>query len=225
MNQRHKLTQRRFQRANAERRFVECAFLVGAVVRRVVGGDEVYDAVAQALYHRVHIRLLAQGRVDLGGGIVGGGRKRRVSPGAVNAIGSPAKNRLVGQREVVRSNLRGYIHHALLLGAAHQFQRARCAQVRHMIASSGEPGQVDVAGNHDVLGGVGDALYAQTIGYPALVHRAAVEQLRLFAVVDDGQAHRGAVAERLAHDIGIGDRVAVVAEAHCARLGEFAHLR
>ena len=52
-----------------------------------------------------------------------------------------------------------------------------------------------------------------------------MKQFRLFAVIDDGQAHRRAVAESLPHDVGVGDRVAVVAEADCARLCEFAHLR
>ena len=135
-----------------------------------------------------------------------------------------AQDSVVAEREVVGRDLAGDLQ-TPALGVEHQAERGRGADVGYVVAAAGQLGELDVAGHHDLFGGVRDAREAEPVGYPALAHGAAIEQLRLLAMVDDGQAECGAVAERLPHEVGVGERVAVVGEADRAGLGELAHLR
>ena len=130
---------------------------------------------------------------------------------------------LVVEREVVRRHLRSYVQ-ALRPGAAHQLDAAGGAEVGDVHVRAGLAGKGDVAGNHVLLGGARDALEAEAGRDPAFVHDAAGE-LRVLAMVDDRQVEGGGVLEGVAHDAGVRDGVAVVAEADAACVRQLAHLR
>ena len=96
-------------------RLVELHLLVVHGVGRVVGGDAVDGAVAQALEQRPAVGLAAQGRVHLGGGVV-----------------LAVLHQLVGQQQVVRRRLGGDAHAAGLAPAGRRpprprSRRGRCA--------------------------------------------------------------------------------------------------
>ena len=76
MNDGEDASQCRFQVGDAGRSGLVLAVLVGGAVGCMVGGDAVDDAIAQSSCHREAVGRLAQGRVDLGAGVVRGQRRR-----------------------------------------------------------------------------------------------------------------------------------------------------
>ena len=125
---------------------------------------------------------------------------------------------------MVRGDLAGDVLHPARLGLPHELDGARCARVRYVQTAAGQLRERDVPGDHDLLGGARDALYAQQARHPALVGQPLPAQLGDLAVVDDRQAERRAVGQRLPHDVRVVDGEAVVAEADDAGLRELAHL-
>ena len=71
----------------------------------------------------------------------------------------------------------------------------------------------------------GDAAQAEASRDPAFVHDAAGGERRVLAVIDHGQAEHAGVFERAAHQVGVGDRRAVVAEGDGAGLRQFGEVR
>ena len=78
----------------------------------------------------------------------------------------------------------------------------------------GDLGEADVAGDHDVLGGVWHAGKSQSHRLETLVHDAAHGELGHLAVLHDHAVEHLGVLEGAAHQGGRGDRCAVVGEGH-----------
>src|SRR4030042_6163713 len=70
MHQGHKAAQRRLQAADAEGCQAELAQFVHDGMGRMVGGNSVDSAVAQAVSQRLNVSICAQGRIDLSVGII-----------------------------------------------------------------------------------------------------------------------------------------------------------
>ena len=173
-------------------------------MRRVVGGDGVDGAVAQAGDQRLLVGGQAHGRVDLGVGVVGGAQ-------------------VVGAGQVMGRGLGGDLH-AALLGLADQLHASLGGDVADVDGQVQRLGQHDVAGDLHLLGGAGGAAQAQQRGVVALVHHALVDQVDVLAVVEHRHAKRGAVLHRKAHQQRVHHGLAVVGDGDRAGLGHVADL-
>ena len=88
-----------------------------------------------------------------------------------------------------------------------------------------EAREQNVADHHDLLGLGGNSLEAESRAHDSLVHRAAVRERELLAVIDDGNAERLRVLERRAHEVRAHDGAPVVAHRDRARAHHLAELR
>ena len=94
-----------------------------------------------------------------------------------------------------------------------------------MHVSARAPREENVADHHDLLGLRGNSLEAEPRAHDPLVHRAAVRERELFAVIDDGNAEGLRILERGAHEVRAHDRAPVVAHRDRARADHLAELR
>ena len=176
-------------------------------VRRVIGGDAIDRAVDDA----------GDDRLDVGCAVRSGG----ITLVARVVFGAG----LVGEREVVRSDLAGD-RQAAALGLAHERDRAADRHVRDVVPGAGPLDQLDVARDHDRLG-LG-RLPAQTDarGHLALVHHTALGEAEVFGVLHHRQLERLCVLERAAHQPGADDGSTIVGHGddaafeHLAELGQ-----
>ena len=183
--------ERRLEPDDAVRRVGELALLLVVVVRRVIGRDEIDRAVRHRLLQRRDVVRGAQRRVHL--------RVRVV-----------ALDRVFRERDVMRTDLRRHVD-AALLPPANQLDRSARAHVAEVDVPAGAPREEDVADRHDLFGLGRNALETEPRADDAFVHRAALGERRLLAVVGDGNAERARVLERRAHQVRARDRLAVVA--------------
>ena len=122
----------------------------------------------------------------------------------------------------MRTNLRGHAH-AARLGPANQVDAAAGRDVHHVHAAAGGIGQRDVAGSHDVFGRGRHARQTQDHRDEPFVHDAALGQLAHFGMIQNWLVEHLAVFECPAHQLGVVDRGAIVAEGHGAGLHELAN--
>ena len=111
----------------------------------------------------------------------------------------------------MRRGLGGHAH-AAALRPAHGIDAAGGRNVHDVHPPAGRLGQGDVAAGHHVFGRGGHAGQPEHQRDQPLVHHAALGQLADFGVVEDRLVEHQAVFERPAHQLGIVDRRAVVAE-------------
>ena len=90
-----------------------------------------------------------------------------------------------------------------------------------MEPAAGQFGQSQIPGHHRILSGRRNAGQAQAGRRPTLGHYAAGAKGMFLAVVDDGPTQIQGVSQRQAHQVGVIDRVAVVAVSHDAGGGQF----
>ena len=190
---------------HAEGRQLELAGLLVVGVGGVIGGDAVDGAVGDALD-------------ELGGVLCGAKRRVHLERGGVVVA-----DVVLGQEQVVRGDLAGDAH-AGGLGAAHELEPVGAGEVLDVQVGAGELGQLDVAGDVDLLAGRGPAQHAQAGGGDALVDLAGVDQALVLAVVHDGAAELYGVVHDAAHHAGVLDAAAVVGEGHGAVGAHVAHL-
>ena len=159
----------------------------------MVGGDGVDRAVGEPRFHRRHVGVGTQGRVDLERGV------ERLTLA-------------VGEREVVRRDL-GRDRDAPVLRVAHEVDGGRGRQVEEVDGRAGELGEQDVPGDDGRFGRLRPARDPEAAGPRAFVHVPAGGERRVFGVLgDDGAGQRMGVLERAPHDAGVGDTSTVVGE-------------
>ena len=130
----------------------------------------------------------------------------------------------------MRRRLRGHAD-AACLGAPDDLRGAPRAHVRHVHVPARQLREERVAGDHDRLGRVGNALHPEPRGGPALVHDAVPLEIGILGVLDDRHAQGAGQLERPAHDLRVPHRLSVVGDRDRARLDQlldlgqgFAHL-
>src|SRR5450759_2675619 len=177
-------------------------------VRRVVGRYHVDGPVGDRLQHRGYVLFRPQGRVHLQVGVV-------------------SHQAGVVQREVVRRRLAGDRKPGFLR-RADQIDGAGRREVRQVTARPGLLRQADVPEDPDALGLGWNAPEPEESRVVALVHLSVGGEALLLAVRDDHRPHGAGVLHGPAHYLGVGHRVAVVAESfdpgaarpHLAHRGE-----
>ena len=87
---------------------------------------------------------------------------------------------------------------------------------------AGQPGERDVAGDHDLLRGGGHARDAEPARPAPLVHGAAGGQAGVLAVLGEGDAEALGVVEGAPHERAVLDAGAVVGEEHHPQRGQLA---
>ena len=125
---------------------------------------------------------------------------------------------------MVRRDLRRHVD-AALLAPANELDAPLRAHVREMDVAARAPREENVADHHDLLGLRGNSLEAESCADDPFVHRAAVRERELFAVIDDGNAERLRVLERRAHQVRAHDRAPVIAHRDRAGADHLAELR
>ena len=118
----------------------ELDVLLERTVRRVVGRDGVDDAVVQGADDGLAIGFGAQRRIHLGVRVVGLAFFR-------TDRGRRARDRFIGQREVVRRRLGGHAD-AAAFRFTDRADAAGGADVRHVQPRAGQLGEEDVALDH-----------------------------------------------------------------------------
>ena len=178
-----------FQPYDAHRTALEAARLFLGGVRRVVGGDHVDRAVAQALEQRV---------------AVGGGAQRRVHLEAAVLL-----QIVLAQREVVRRGFAGDVHAALLRRADQRDAFLR-RDVADVIGAFRLVRQLQVALDRPPFALGDDAAVIVRLGIAPRVNVAAVQQRIVLAVRRDDLAKRRRARHGLAHDRGVLHAASVV---------------
>src|SRR6201999_4309307 len=184
------------------RRLLEGDFLFLRLVRRVVGGDGLDRAVAQAGDQRLAVGLGAQRRVHLEAGRV------------------EAADLVVGEAEGIRAGLGAGLDSGGL-GGGDGLDRLGGGEVLDVDPGVLVAGQRRVAGDHRRLRDAGNAGQADRGRDRTLVHDAVAGEGRLLLVQGDVAAAEVLVLEGAAHDVGAADRQAGVGEADRTRFGEF----
>ena len=190
---------------HAHRRLLEGDLLFLRLVRRVVGGDALDRAVAEAGDQRLAVGLGAQRRVHL------------------EALRVEAADLLVGQAEVVRAGLGADLDPGRL-GGGDRLDRLGGGEVLDVDAGVLVAGEGGVAGDHRRLRDAGDAGQPERGRDRALVHDAVAGEVGVLLVEGDVAAAEALVLEGAAHDAGAADRQAVVGEADRAGFAQFDHL-
>ena len=197
--------ERGLEPGDAERRLLEGHLLLVPRVRRVIGGDAVEGAVAQALEEREAVGFGAERRVHL---------RVRVE----------RANGLVGEAEVVWRHLGGDRDTARL-GGADRGDRGSRRHMHDMQRTLLICGEGEIALDHHRLGERRPAGQAELGRHRALVHLPVAGQRRLLLVQRQRAPGDGAVGERVAHHPGGRDRPAVVGERDRAERRQLRHLR
>ena len=206
--------ERGFEAGNAVGRALKLDFFFVACVGGVVGGEAVDGAVGEALEEGLAVGLRAQGRVHLGIGVEGD-----------RSIRAAGADRLVGEREVVGSDLAGDVQ-AVSLGPADGVQGEGGGDVLHVQvradAFGGEdvPDELDVAFDDAGFGFGGIAAQAEPEGHGAGVHDGTVREAGVLGVLRNGQAEAAGAQECGAHHGWIEDGLSVVGEAERSGRGE-----
>src|SRR5208283_4726972 len=128
-------------------------------------------------------------------------------------VGVERAEPLVGEREMVGAGLGGDLDPASL-ALADQLDGASRRDVLDVQPAARDLGEADVAGDHDVLGGVWHAGKSESHRLETLVHDAANGELGHLAVLHDHAVEHLGVLEGAAHQGSRGDRRAVVGEGH-----------
>ena len=198
--------QRALEPDHAVRGRVPLARLRLGRMRCVVGRDDVDRAVGETLAHGEHVLLAPQRRVDLEARVVAAGE-------------------VVGQQQVVRSDLGGDVD-AATLRPPDDLDRSCRRQVADVQAGADVLGEQHVARDDRLLGDGGPAGETELGRDGALVHLRALGEPRVLCVLGDDAVERLHVLERSPHDQRIPDAEPVVAEdAHPgARVGHRAEL-
>ena len=189
----------RLQASDAVGSVVELHFLLMHGVGRVVGSDHVHYAVQDGLDHGVAVGRRAQRRIHLGVGVV-------------------HAHVLVGEQEVVRSNLAGHAQ-PIAAGLAHGVQRGGRGGVGHVQVGADLAqlrDQPNVALHHAGFGLRRHSPQPQLEGDRPQIHAGALRQPRVFRMLDDGQTHARRSGQGLAHHAVFQNGVAVVAHSHSA---------
>ncbi len=174
------------------------------IVRRVIAGDAVDDAVGEAGCDGAPVRFPTQ-------------RRRQLGEGAVIA------DLVLVQREIGRSGIAGDAQ-PFLLGLADRFDRGGGRDVRGVIARAGPAHQMQVALDHHHFGIGRDARNAETGGQLAIVHRPAIGEARLFRMLDHQRIEAARIGQGAAHHLHVAHRMESVGEAERAAIGQQRHL-
>ena len=124
----------------------------------------------------------------------------------------------------MRRDLRRHVDPALL-PPANELDAPLRAHVREVHVSARAAREQNVANHHDLFGLARNSLEAEPRADDPLVHRAAVRERELLAVIDDGNAEGLRVLERRAHEVRAHDRAPVVAHRNGAGADHLAELR
>ena len=174
-------------------------------MRGVVGHDAVHRAV--------------DNRVDDGLGICSGAQRRVHLESGVVVVADC----VFREEHVVRGDLAGDVD-ASGLACADELDTVAGGEVLNMQVRAGEPRELDVAGDVDLLAGGRPAQHAQARGSDTLVDLALVDQGLVLAVVHDRMAKLDGVVHDTAHHAGVLDTAAVIGEGDGAMCVHVAHL-
>ena len=197
--------ERRLQPRRAHRRLLERDLLLLPRVRRMVRGDAVDRAVAQAGDQRPAVGLGAQRRVHL---------QARVQP---------LEDRLVGEREVVRGAL-GRDRDAGRPDDRDRLDGLARRQMLDVDAAALVAGDGGVAGDHGQLGDTRNAREPEPRGHLPLVHDAGAAERGVLLVQREQPAAQPLVLQRAAQHRRTVHRLAVVREAERPRVAQLGHL-
>ncbi len=196
----HAKAQRRLQAGNPIRRIFKLDFLLMHGVGRVIGGDGVHDAIQNGLDHGVSIKRGPQRRVHL---------RVRVVEAHV----------LFREEKMVRSHFASDAQ-AAAPGLAHRSQRRGGGCVRHVQVDAGVAqlgDQPNIALHQAGLSLSRHAAQPQLERHRSSVHAGALRKPCVFSVLDHAQSHARRGNQRLAHDVVLQYRVAVVRHGDGAR--------
>ncbi len=115
--------------------------------------------------------------------------------------------------------------HAVGLGPADELHAPRGRQVEDVDAGPGEPGQLDVAMDHQLLGDRRPAGQAELAAAVPLVHHRALRERGDLAVLGEDDVEAERVLHRPAHQQRVLHAVAVVGEDPHARGDQLAERR
>ena len=169
-------------------------------MRRVVGGDDIDRAILETLDDRFLILSGAQRWVHLELRIV-----------ALDAV--------IGERDVVGGGL-GRDFYPARFGAADQVDGVLRRDVLQMNVGAGVGRKDGVAGDDQVLSGVGPALQTESGGNHAFVHHRPHRHRMVLAVVHQRQIEHLGVFAGTAHELVALDAVAVVGDRDYASAGQ-----
>ena len=171
----------------------------------MIGDDSVDGAVDDALTDGLGVLVGAQRRVDLERGVVG----------LVQVV--------LGQEHVVRSGLAGNLNTSGLTGT-HDLQAMGGGDVLNVQLGAGQLGDLDVAGDLELLAGSRPALESQTGRDLALVDLAVADQVLVLAVAHKDLAEHLAVVHAATEHARALHAATVVGEGDCAVGDHIAHL-
>ena len=170
----------------------------------VIGGDAVDHSRAQAVDQREAIALAAQWGIHLEAGV-------------------QRQHRLVGQRQVVRRNLRTH-RYALALDALDRRHGLGGGQVEEVAAGILVASDGGVPLDHRALRHRRDSAEAEHGRHAALVHDASSGEARVLLVQGDDATGEALVLQRPSQHRRAFDRNAVVGKADGALVRELCHL-
>ena len=173
-------------------------------MRGVIGADTIDRAVGQACQARFHIAPAAQRRAHF-------------------EVRVEAAQAFVGEREMMRADLRGHAHLAQFC-PANDFHAAAAGNVHHMDPPAGGFGQQDVAADHHIFRRAGHAGQTQQQRNEPLVHHAPLGQFAHFGMIENWAVEHQRIFERPPHQFGVVNRRPVVGETDRAGLNELAEL-
>ena len=171
----------------------------------MIGDDNVDGAVDDALTDGLGILLGAQRRIDLERGVVG----------LVQVV--------LGQKHVVRGGLAGHLDASGLTGT-HDLQAMGGGDVLDVQLGTGQLGDLDVAGDLELLAGSRPALEGQTGRDLALVDLAVADQVLVLAVAHKDLAEHLAVVHATTEHARALHAATVVGEGDGAVGDHIAHL-
>ena len=171
----------------------------------MIGDDNVDGAVDDALTDGLGILLGAQRRIDLERGVVG----------LVQVV--------LGQKHVVRGGLAGHLDASGLTGT-HELETVSGGDVLDVQLGTGQLGDLDVAGDLELLAGSRPALESQTGRDLALVDLAVADQVLVLAMAHKDLAEHLAVVHAATEHTRALHAATVVGEGDGAVGDHIAHL-
>ena len=111
-----------------------------------------------------------------------------------------------------------------VFGAAQRGDRGGAGDLRGVVAAAGQPGEADVAVEHDRLGLARNAGKAEPRRGLALVHHAGAGEVGILGVVHDERVEIAGIGEGVAHHLGVAQRAAALREGDGAGLLQQAEL-